>query len=126
MRVADVMSRRVHTFSPSQSLREAAQLLSKHDISGAPVLDEEGRTLGYLSRTDLIDAMAKHGEIALLRVEDAMSREIVSVEPDATVEEAARTMVYEGVHRVVVRVGQGEPLGILSSLDALRAWLSLR
>jgi hypothetical protein len=30
-------------------------------------------------------------------------------------------MVYEGVHRVVVRVGEGEPLGILSGLDAFRA-----
>jgi CBS domain-containing protein len=126
MRVVDVMSRRIHTLSPSQSLREAAQLLSKHDISGAPVLDEEGRTRGYLSRTDLVDALAEHGEIASLRVEDAMSREIVSVAPDATVEEAAGTMVYEGVHRVVIRAEQGEPLGILSGLDALRVLLPPR
>lgn len=121
MRVVDFMSRRVHTLSPSQSLLEAAQLLSKQDISGAPVIGADGRTLGYLSRTDLVDALAKHGDIAAMRVEEAMSHEIISIPPEATVEEALKTMVYEGVHRVVVRVGEGEPLGILSGLDAFRA-----
>ena len=115
------MSRRVHTLSPSQSLLEAAQLLSKQDISGAPVIGTDGRTLGYLSRTDLVDALAEHGDISALRVEEAMSHEIISIPPEATVEEALKTMVYEGVHRVVVRVGEGEPLGILSGLDAFRA-----
>jgi CBS domain-containing protein len=126
MRVADVMSRRVHTLSPSQSLREAAQLLSKQDISGAPVIDDEGRILGYLSRTDLVDALAEHGDVASLRVEAAMSHEIISVPPGASVEEAAQTMIYEGVHRLVIRAEQGEPLGILSGLDALRALLPPR
>lgn len=121
MRVAEIMSRRVHTLSQSQSLREAAQLLSKHDISGAPVIDEGGALIGYLSRTDIVDALAEHGEIAAMRVEEAMSREIVSIAPDASLDDALKTMVYEGVHRLVVRVGKGEPQGILSGLDAFRA-----
>lgn len=121
MRVAEIMSRRVRTLLQSQSLREAAQFLSRYDISGAPVLDENGIIVGYLSRTDIIEALAHHSEITGLRVESVMSHEIVSIAPDASIDEALNVMVYEGVHRLVVRIGEGEPQGIISSLDALRA-----
>jgi CBS domain-containing protein len=121
MRVDAIMSRRVHTLTPSQTLREAAQMLTKHDVSGAPVLDEDSKVLGFLTRTDLVEALARHGEVSSLRVEDAMCNEVVSVTPEASLEEALKTMVYEGVHRLVVLSREGEMVGILSGLDAFRA-----
>src|SRR5919201_4445066 len=54
MRVADVMQRDVVTVLPGASLKEAAQLLVEHRISGLPVVDAGDHVLGVLSETDLL------------------------------------------------------------------------
>jgi CBS domain-containing protein len=50
----DLMSRGVVTIPQESSLREAAQLLFKHHIGGAPVVDTAGRCVGVLSATDVV------------------------------------------------------------------------
>lgn len=116
-----MMARRVYTLTPGQTLREVAQLLSRHDISGGPVVDDSGTVVGYLTRTDIIDAIARDEDALALRTEDVMSREIHSISPDASLDDALKVMVFEGVHHLLVREGQGEPQGLLSSLDIFQA-----
>jgi CBS domain-containing protein len=50
----DLMSREVVTIPQELPLREAAQLLYKHQIGGAPVVDTKGRCVGVLSATDFV------------------------------------------------------------------------
>jgi len=121
MRVVEIMSRRVHTLSPQQTLREVARLISKHDISGGPVVDEAGIVIGYLTRTDIVDALAEHEDAAARLVVDTMSHEVHSISPDADLQDALKIMVFEGVHHLLVREGKGEPQGILSGLDVFSA-----
>jgi CBS domain-containing protein len=54
-----------------------------------------------------------------LTAEDAMTRELVTVGPDATVAEVARTMLEHHVHRVLV-LEAGSLLGVISTFDLLR------
>ena len=56
-----------------------------------------------------------------LTVEDAMTAELVTVGPDAPVDEVARTMLDQRVHRVLVADAERSLLGVITSFDVLRA-----
>jgi CBS domain-containing protein len=57
--VADVMSRPVEVIPRGLTLRAAAQRLRQADVSGAPVVDEEGRCVGVLSAADFLRCTAR-------------------------------------------------------------------
>ena len=53
MKIKDVMSRRVITVGPDQTVVAAAQVMLQHRISGAPVTDSRGKLLGIITQTDI-------------------------------------------------------------------------
>ena len=59
LQVRDVMTREVFSVTPETTIREAADLLTHHHVSGAPVLAGH-RVVGVVSATDLLDFMASH------------------------------------------------------------------
>jgi CBS domain-containing protein len=122
-RVADLMNRSPVTVSRGWTLREVAKHLTLHDASGAPVCDRSGRVVGMVSKTDIVDRLADHGDLLSATVEDVMCVEIFSVSPEASAVEAAERMVFEGVHRLVVLGDEGELAGVVSSLDLLKAFV---
>src|SRR5262245_15368434 len=54
MQAADIMVTNVITVSPGQHVQEVAEILLKHRISGAPVVDTGGRLVGIISEGDLM------------------------------------------------------------------------
>ena len=54
MKASDLMVTNVATVRPSDTVQNAAELLLKHRISGAPVVDEGGKLVGIISEADLI------------------------------------------------------------------------
>jgi CBS domain-containing protein len=66
MKVEEVMTKKVITLKSSQTVSEAVGELAEHGISGAPVLDEEGKLVGMLTEQDIIGALktrSKHIEM---------------------------------------------------------------
>ena len=61
---ADVMNPRVLTVREDMTVRELAHFLVDHDISGAPVVDEDGKLVGVVSVTDITLALAEEEEEA--------------------------------------------------------------
>ena len=72
----DIMVSRLITVSPDLGLREAARLLLKNKISGAPVVDEQGQLIGVFSEKDLMTALidAVYDELPSSEVSAYMSR----------------------------------------------------
>jgi CBS domain-containing protein len=58
LRVGDVMSRRVISIGPRESIWEAAGLIHRHGVRRLPVLDDDGYLIGVLARSDLVRCMA--------------------------------------------------------------------
>ena len=54
MQVKDIMGKNPILLKPEMTLREAAKILSENDISGAPVVDQEGKLVGILMVSDII------------------------------------------------------------------------
>jgi len=141
---ADVMSRDVLAIPRQMSLRAAAHQLVQARISGAPVIDEQGRCVGVLSTTDLARWLDR-GEQAPRRpapvprcfcsdwqvidpeglppdpVSRYMTADPVTATTDTPVGVLARRMLDAHVHRVIVVNPAGRPVGVVSGTDFLAA-----
>jgi CBS-domain-containing membrane protein len=136
----DLMSRGVVCIPSATSLRAAARLLIEAKVSGAPVVDEGGRCLGVLSQTDLTRSLAQDGPapdhedevVADWQLADVerlpgdevsryLTRSAITAPERAPVRELAALMCEARVHRVLITDPRGKVIGIVSSLDVLRA-----
>jgi CBS domain-containing protein len=116
MKARTIMTHRVYTISPEVSVQEAAQLLSREQISGAPVLDQEGRIIGIITQADIIGKVDREG----LCVADIMSPEVIAVEEETLVREVAMLLSKRKIKRVPV-MGHGKMVGIISRADIVQA-----
>jgi CBS domain-containing protein len=140
----DIMSDSVITVRPEMSSEEVKDLFTSHKISGAPVVDHNGQligvitmhdllksgldqypTLGYFEQVQLDRALAQQGlhieNISAGFVSDFMTREVFTAEPEMPVEELARLMYRNRIHRViVVNPDEAYPVGIVTTFDMLK------
>jgi CBS domain-containing protein len=145
MRAIDVMVRDVVTVNPDTDVAEAIKLLSEHDVSALPVVDEAGNLIGVLSEADLIhrveigtekrrpwwqeavtgastlaEEFAKsHGK----RVEEIMTSGAISVPEDTPLSEIATLFERKRIKRVPV-VKDGKLVGIVSRSNLIQALAS--
>ena len=123
MQVRDVMTRDVRTVRLDTPLGQAAALLSRLDVSGAPVVDGAGRVVGVISDADVVRAAADGGieALRLRTVEEAMSEPPITVHPWCSLTVAAQRMAGRGVRRLPV-VEHGRLVGIVTRSDLARAF----
>lgn len=139
----DIMSNRVASIPPDASARMAAKVMLKRKVSALLVLDSKRRLLGVISEGDLVhrieldtrkkgawwlnlltpdrelarDYARAHGR----KVADAMSRNVVTVSPDAKLPAIVALMDKHHIKRVPV-VADGKPVGVVSRADVLAAF----
>ena len=59
LKVKDLMSKKVFFVKPEDTILEAARIMSKKDVRRLPVIDENGKLVGVISRTDILRALVK-------------------------------------------------------------------
>jgi CBS domain-containing protein len=111
----DIMSKDVIVLTPDMDVQEAADLLVRYRIHGAPVVDANNMLVGMVS---LVDLVGKPGGT----VRDIMTPDPVVAMEDTPVEELAQLMLDEMVRRVPIVRG-GQVVGIVSASDILRVYL---
>jgi CBS-domain-containing membrane protein len=123
LRVADVMTEEVAFLETSQTLDEAWQILHAQSISGAPVLNHDGRLVGIASKADLADPRHRAGDVAgtVRTVRDVMTRVVYAVRTRDSVLSAVKLMIAEDIHRAIVVSDGGSVAGIVTPMDVLRA-----
>jgi CBS domain-containing protein len=135
MRVRDVMSKPPLTVPPEMSLRDLAALLTKHEISGVPVV-ENGRLVGVVSASDIVERergpdvesrgrfpqfhrRARSGAASASTVGQAMKTPPITIEAWMSVYEAAWLMSSYDVNRLPV-VDRDELVGVVTRSDLVR------
>jgi CBS domain-containing protein len=137
--VSDVMTREVVTAAPETRFQEAVRLLKQNRVSGLPVVDRNGKLVGVVSEADLLNKAEKRepdayvlesrrhrldrSRASALDVASAMSRDVVTLPPDAPIALAAREMHARGFKRLPVVDAQGHLVGIVSRGDVLKVFL---
>lgn len=142
LKVHDVMSRAVATLPPDAPLHAVAGLFAERGISGAPVVDPEGRLLGMVTEGDLTRTLAARQERprswlrALLgdasrqaehyartrggRARDLMSTDLATASEEDALDSVAAQFEQRGIRRVPV-LRDGKLVGIVSRADLMRA-----
>src|SRR5689334_9987414 len=127
--IQEYMSASLVSVRPETKLDEVLRTLEQRDISCVAVTDEKGALRGIVSMTDLLrDARIDLGAPGERRrivpsartAGDIMKTEVVAIDEDRPVREAAELMVSHRIHRVIVR-RQGRAVGVCSTRDVARA-----
>jgi CBS domain-containing protein len=104
-------------------IEEAERLIRTRGVSGLPVVDAAGALVGVVSQTDFMHLANPdvrsliHHKASGIRVGEVMSRPPITVRLTTPLVNAARAMVDERVHRVVVVDDESRPLGVLAAMD---------
>ena len=114
----EVMTRDVLAVAPEDTIGEAAQKMDERGVGSAVVLDF-GRLIGIFTERDLLRAVAGRVHSSEARVREWMTPDPITVAPDVSVEEAARTMLDNGFRHLPV-VEDGRAVGIVSIRDVAR------
>lgn len=124
--VADLMTPNPVVVRADDPLTEAARLLVEHRISGLPVIDNAGILVGVVSNTDLLRARATErlwSNWTSLAVRHFMTQPAIHVTPSTSIDEAARLMERDRVHRLVVVAedDRSQPIGLIAIADVIRS-----
>ncbi|WP_022797734.1 CBS domain-containing protein [Thermus islandicus] len=115
--------RGVYAIGPEATVLEALKRLAEHDV-GALLVMEGDRLLGIFSERDYARKLVLLGRFSKdTRVEEVMTREVITVGPDADLAEAMRLMTEHRVRHLPVVEG-GKVVGVISIGDAVKAIIS--
>lgn len=118
MKVEALMTTDVRTTRPHDSLDVPARLMWDCDVGVVPVVDEENHIVGIITDRDICMAACHQGlPLREIEVQRAMSADVVSVTPTATLAQAEELMREHQIRRLPVCDAQGTLVGILSLND---------
>jgi CBS domain-containing protein len=142
--VSSIMSKEVVTVRKGASVESVVELMLAHGLSRIPVVDENDRLIGVVSKTNLVaksheagaageplsprealvaEQRGYHLQAEAATLEEVMSRSVMALSEDATLRRAAELMVGAQVHGLPVVTSSGRLVGFLSSMDIM-AWIS--
>lgn len=128
LKVAGVMTSPVVTIQGDEPLSIAAARMAEHRIKRLPVLDQNGKLIGVLSRVDVLKQVvteeakkraAKAPSGAAHTLGDIMIPEIPTIQEDARLADVIAQFLEAGTRRLIVVDNAGRPLGLISDADAV-------
>lgn len=121
--VARLMTSKLVTADPDTWVEDAADMLLDNHIGSVIVSDEEGALKGILTNTDFIRIVAESKPKAKTSVERYMTTDLITVDAQDHIQDAADTMIEEDVSHLPVTDEDGVVIGILTKTD-LTAYIS--
>lgn len=123
MTVDTVCTRDVVTVRPADSLLDAARVMRDYHVGAVVVGADGGRPVGILTDRDIVVGIVAVApdKLDVLRVEDVMNRDLVTVKSSDTLTAALRTMRNRGVRRLPVVGADGLLAGIVTFDDLVSA-----
>ena len=119
MLVKDVMSSPVVTTDEEAPSNKIAKLMSENKFGCVIVTNKDGKPLGIITERDLVlRVLAENLQPESVRAKDVMTSPLATIEPDATISEAARRMSRMDIRRLGV-IYKGDLIGLVSSKDIL-------
>jgi CBS-domain-containing membrane protein len=140
----DIMTQEVVTVNQDLAVEKLAEVLWENRISGAPVIDESGNVVAVVTESDLIDQAKKvhiptmisildsvimlekadkiEKEIRKMTgttVKDICSGQLVTVNPETSLDEVATIMAEKKVHTLPV-LSEGKLVGVVGKADVIR------
>jgi CBS domain-containing protein len=143
LKAKDIMTKDIITVKPATTIEDLARILIKHQISGTPVVDEDGNLIGIVTENDLISKNKKLHIPTILRLFDAFiplgasrleeeikrmaaftvgeicTRNVVTCDEDMSIEDVATMMTEEKIHLLPV-LKERRLVGIIGKKDLIK------
>jgi CBS domain-containing protein len=139
----DIMTRKVVTIRKGASIEEALRLMAEKEVSGLIVVDQDDNMEGIITEKDVLlkgQAPVETPKLGLYgpwllpdeviaemykrsrsdRVEEAMTRQVVSYSEDSAVTDIARAMIEHNINRIPITEGR-KVIGVVGRGDIVRA-----
>jgi CBS domain-containing protein len=116
--VKDLMTKKVLTVDTQKTVFEAAQLMGQKEVGDVIVLDTE-MPIGIVTERDIVRRVVAKKKPGTTKVSEVMSTPLITISPDASIKEAARTMVNHRIRRLPV-LKEHKLVGILVVSDFAR------
>jgi CBS domain-containing protein len=123
--VSDIMTRQIASVDPDTNLLECAKKMVRKRI-GSLLLMKDKTLRGFISTQDILWAIVKKSreDLSKIKASDISPRKIITIKPDATVEEAVQKIKKYKFHRLPV-VKNGEVIGLITLRDILNFYPEL-
>jgi CBS domain-containing protein len=119
MVVKDIMSSPVVTLNEAATSNRVATIMDENNLGCVIVTNESGKPVGIITERDLVvRVLAKNLVPDTVKAKEIMTSPLVTIEPEATISEAARRMSRLEIRRLGV-VYKGNIVGLISSRDIL-------
>lgn len=115
MKISDIMTQAAVTDQPDDSLEAAARKMWEQQTGSLLVLDGED-LVGIITERDILKAVAGGVDLGATRISEAMTKDLITVNPGASLREAAGIMTEKWIRHLPVLEG-GKLVGITSQRD---------
>ncbi len=141
----DIMTTKVHSVHPDTEIKALAKTFVEHNVNAMPVVDDEGKLVGMVTQTDLVEQdkplhiptvislfdwviylespkkfMEEVRKVTARKVGEICSKDVITCTADTSVATVASLMVDNKVHLVPV-VSDDRVIGVVARLDIIRS-----
>jgi CBS domain-containing protein len=118
--IQEAMTSNPTSVGPTNTAAEAAQIMKAEDIGSLPIVEGD-KLVGVITDRDLAIRIVAEGRDTDTTVGDIASKDVVTVDPEQSLEDAARLMAKHKVRRLPVVEEDGRLVGILAQADIAQA-----
>ena len=118
MKVSEIMTKAAVTDAPDDTLAEAASKMRQQQ-TGSLLIMEGAKLSGIVTERDVLKVVGDGQDPKSVSIRDVMTPDPVTVDPDSSIQEAARIMFDKWFRHLPVTTGDGEVVGIISLRDLL-------
>ncbi len=126
IKVSDCMSKQFVSFRPSMTVPDAATLLVQNELLGGPVVDAEGRLVGWISEQDCIGVVSQaiYYSESVATVAEIMRTDVLTAELDASALDLAKEMQNNKPKVYPIVNAANKVVGVVSRRKILREMCS--
>jgi CBS domain-containing protein len=118
--VRDIMAKNVKTVRTDDSVHDAVVKMNKFDV-GSVIVTNNNRAVGIITSKNILNRIVESRlDASTVRAKDIMSSPLITIEPDAPIEDAAKLMAQKRIKKVAV-MDKDKIIGIVSTSDIVKA-----
>ncbi|WP_456374261.1 CBS domain-containing protein [Methanocaldococcus sp.] len=125
IKVKDIMTKNVITAKKDEGVIEAFEKMLKYKISSLPIVNDENKVIGIVTTTDIGYNLIKDRYTLETKIEDVMTKEVVTIDKNASILDAIKKMDITGkteiINQLPVVDDNNKLVGIISDGDIIRA-----
>ena len=112
-----LMTPEIITVTPDTHVEEAVNILIEQNIGSLVVLDEDDQIAGVITSNDFLNVVSDGENIPDATVADFMTDEVITIDPEDSIQTAAARMITNGISHLPVEDKEEGLVGMLSTTD---------